>query len=830
MKDNNEQRLEQIVFHEELFNSYVEYGKETLERAIPSVTDGCKKVHRRILYAMYKNNIKSNKKYTKCAAVVGATMAEFHPHGDSSIYQALVRLAQDFALKHPLVDGQGNFGSIDGDSAAASRYTECRLSKIGELLMDEIGENTTDFQLNYDGSSSEPIHLVPQYPAILIGGAQGIGVGYSSNIPCHNLGEVLEGVLFLLDNPEGSLLELMDYIKGPDLPTSGVISNRGAIYKAYEKGEGSIIIKGVAHFEGEDTIIITEIPYQVQKSLLVEKIIEMAKNETIDGISSVRDESDSKIRIVVELKKRVQKEVVLNQIYKLTPLSVSYKINLLALNKEGFPELFSLKKILQNFIEFRHSTIIRKTTYRVQQYQDKIHILFGYTIVLDNISELINQVTESHDTDALRDILLNRQWESPTLRKYMAEINMDNREFFKLTETQVKSILDLKLTNLTKMAGQEVINQINTLRNAIIEGRNIIDNVDVRKEIIKNDLKDIKKYATPRQTVIEEFGSEFEDEDFIPKEDVVITLSSEGFLKRVPLHMYKEQKRGGRGAIGFQNSKSESDYVLQVLVANSHDRLLIFTDYGKVYAIKSYQIPEGGKNTKGRFVLNCLDINEGERVIKILPFREGDSESIIFATNKGTIRRNALSDFSDLRRNGKIYMKPEEGTHIIGVAYASDSDEIMLFTKKGKAIRFNVDELRVFQSRNSVGVRGCILTGGDEVVSLLCLTEENRKNRLVLTITSNGLGKGTSPEAYRKTKKGTKGVNNIRLQKGHYVVSVVDVSNGTKEEEEDNIIVVTNDGQVINCSTNLRAAGRVTQGVIIVKLKEEDYIVSVAKV
>lgn len=832
----SEEKLSGNVKPSKLYKSiqeaYVTYAISILHRSLPSIIDGLKIVQVRILYCMWEYKHRHTDAHRKSSGIVGNVMSAFHPHGDLSIYMALVRLARPFVLLHPLISGQGNFGSIDGDRPAAQRYTEARLSSIAHLLLEEIHEGTTSFQANYDGTTKEPMHLVPQFPSILVLGSQGIAVGYSSNIPSHNLGEVIDATILLINKPDATLAEIMEYIQGPDFPSAGIVSSRGDIYKAYDKGEGMITIRGVTELEGEDRIIITEIPYQLQKSLLVAKIIEEVKKGNIEGISGVRDESRSKIRIVIELKKKVQKDVIINQLYNLTQLSSSFKVNLLALDKEGVPRKFNLIEILKEFILFRHTTIIKKTSFRLKVSQDRIDTLFGYVVALDNVQELLKEVTDSTDLEALRALLSSKTWISPTLYQYKLVSDPDTMKQFTFSEKQVEDIFNMKITKFTKMEAGKVAEQINKEIQNVTSMRQIIDSSTMRDNIIKEELEIIKKkYAIPRKTVIDESIHDFEDEDFIPKEERVITLSKDGFLKTVPLHMYREQKRGGKGSIGFANNNT-TDYVLQVLVANSHDKLLIFTAKGRVYTIKAYQLPEGGKNTKGRFILNCIDLNEDDTVIKILPFREDDNSHIIFATNLGTIRKNSIKDFTDLRKSGKIYMKmDEEGQiRIIDVIYCSETDEVMLFTKFGKAIRFDATDLRTFSSRNSVGVRGCQLSKDDEVVSMISLNKEDTDN-LILTVTSNGLGKCTTPDVYRKTNRGTKGVTNVKLTKKNYVVAAMFVNKTKDQEEGNNLLVVTYSGQVINCSVDdIRVAGRATQGVMVVKLNKDDYIVSSTKI
>jgi DNA gyrase subunit A len=845
IENNNDQKI--IKLYQEVSESYLTYSISILNRALPSILDGLKNVQRRILYSMWHYNHRHTDKKKKCAGIVGEIMSNYHPHGDSSIYAALVRLTRDYIFLHPLVEGQGNFGSIDGDGPAAMRYTEARLARIAQLLLNEIHEGTTEFQANYDGTSVEPMYLVPQFPVILVNGSQGIAVGYSSNIPSHNLSEVIDAVKLLIHKPEADLHEIMNHIQGPDFASHGIVSNKNDIYDAYNIGEGMIYLRGVAHFE-DNNIVITEIPYQLQKNILVAKIIEEVKKDNIEGVSAVRDESSKKIRIVVELKRHIQKEVVLNQIYKLTPLRSSFKINLLVLDKEGVPRLFKLKEILEEFIAFRHVTILKKTTHRLNLAQEKINTLFGFVIALDNIQELLKEVTDSNNIEELKEVFLSKQWCSPTLYNYMLAHNANASTYFTFTLKQIEDIFNLKLTKFTKMEVDLVTKQIQQEIENILKYREILNSKELRNQIIEQELNIIQKqYSIPRRTLVENY-SNFEDEDFIPKEEMVITLSNDGFLKRVPLTLYREQKRGGKGSLGFTNKNNIIDFVLQVLVCNSHDKLLIFTEKGKVYNIKTYQIPEGNKTTKGRFILNCIDLDENDMVIKILPWSSSNEKQyIVFATNQGTIRKNPIKDFDELRKNGKIYMKFEDNieetgekeekiinsvisTKVIDVIYCDNEDEIMLFTKLGQAIRFDSTRLRTFNSRSSIGVRGCKLSNKDEVISMICLNK-TQIDPLVLTITSDGLGKATVPDVYRKTSRGAKGVKNINLKKNNYVVAVLLVTKSNEEEIGNNLLIMTHDGQMVNCSVDtIRNVGRVAKGVILLKLHTGDFIVSTTKI
>ncbi|OED45254.1 hypothetical protein AB836_02110 [Rickettsiales bacterium (ex Bugula neritina AB1)] len=830
MGENLNENYLKIRLDDEMKESYIVYAVSILERAIPSVFDGLKNVQRRIIWTMCEIN---TQKLRKSATVVGDVMGKYHPHGDSAIYQTIVRLSQDFVLLHPLIYGHGNFGSIDGDGAAAHRYTEIKLEAIAYHLFEHIYENTVDFRPNYDGTRKEPVLLPVKFPHLLVNGAQGIAVGYATSIPPHNLKEVLEATRHLIHNPNCSIDDLLEFVKGPDFPTGGIISSKEEIRQAYKSGNGIIKIRGKTHIEKESKIIITEIPHQLTKSALLEKIIQETKNGKIENVQSVRDESDNHIRIIIELKKHSNIDVTLNQLYTFTPLLSSYRIYLLALNEEGKPQLFNLKSILQSFIDFRHEIISRKAVFNLKEYEKRINVLFGYVIGLDNIDELVDIVKHSPNTEYLKDVLGKKSWKSTTLYEYMKDISKSQviSEEFVLNKIQIKSILEMRLQNLTKMEKNKIINEINEIKKIIIEKREILTNVNLRNNIIEKELLEIEsKFSKPRYTKIEDQYNSLKDEDFIPKEDMVITLSQEGFLKRTTVDVYKEQHRGGKGSLGFSNQTNQEDFVQDILIANTHDTLLLFTSSGIVFSLKTYKIPLSSKSSKGRFTTNFIPLKENDKIIKILPITNKNMKSIFFVTNLGHVRKNSIDDFKNLRADGKIYMKFMNNEQLINVCFCDENTEIMLFTKFGKAIRFNATDVREFSSRNSVGVRGCILYENDEVISLITDDMNSKSNSLIFTTTAEGFGKCTKIDNYRKTKRGAKGVINIKLSKTDYVVSVENIKKDTKNHKYDDIIIITSRGQTLRFSIEeVRNSSRSTKGVKVINMDKNNKVVSVTK-
>lgn len=820
-----------ILLEKEIKVSYMCYALSSLNRSLPSVLDGLKCVQRRILYYMWIHGHRATDKFRKSSYVVGGVMGLFHPHGDTSIYLAIVRMTRDFVSPIPIIEGQGNFGSIDGDPPAAVRYTEIKLSRFAITLLEEIHQETIEFKSNYDGSFKEPMNLVNQIPYILLPGIQGISVGYTSNIPSHNLGEVIDSTIHLIDNPDATLENVLKFLKGPDFATGGIICNQQNLYKIYETGEGFIHLKGKIEFEGENRIVITEIPFQVQKINLIDEITELVKNNYLEEIQSIRDESGKYIRIVLEIKKKTCKELVINKLMKRTSFSINSKFNFLALNEEGVPQLFPLLTILKNFILFRHKILIKKYTFELKKSEKQLIQLFAYVIVLDNLNYILQQVVDSNNTEELRNLLLNNSWSSSTMKKYEKYYSSEDSKW-KFTESQVENILNFKISKFTKMEIAKIEENILEEIENLNKYKKIIDSKDERNLIIKEQLYSIKKsFSKERKTQIIEDQITVEDEDLIPVEDVIIILSHQGFLKRVSLDAYREQKRGGKGSFGLSNK--ENDFALQILSTNTHEMLLFFTEKGKVYNLKAYVISSSNsKTTTGRYVLHYLSLDKDDKIIKILPINsQEDYPYILFATNCGTIRKNSREDFSDLRKNGKIYMKfKDPKTKIIDVVYSKEEGEIMLFTKFGKAIYFDNNKVRKCNSRNSLGVRGCLLQEGDEVISMINLEKEEKDKKIILTITKKGLGKNTLPSEYRKTNRGTKGVTNIKISENNEVINVLCINNFKEDDLCDNLIMITFQGKVLNFSLNqIRVTHRNTKGVKLINLDKNDYIVSCSK-
>lgn len=887
-------------------------------RALPDLRDGLKPVHRRILYSMYESGFFYNKQHRKSARTVGDVIGKYHPHGDTAVYDALVRMAQDFSLRIPLVNGQGNFGSIDGDSAAAMRYTEARLSKISHSLLEDIDKNTVDFRPNYDNSEEEPKVLPAAFPNILVNGASGIAVGMATNIPPHNLSEVLNACCAYIDNNDILIDELMDYIKGPDFPTSGSILGSSTIKTAYSTGKGIITVRGKAEIEDYDknkkAIIITEIPYGINKVRIVERIVELVNNKTIIGVSDIRDESDKTgIRVAVELKKDSHPEVVLNQIYKFTPLQSSFGINMIALDN-GIPKILTLKEIIAGFVNFRKEIVTRRTEYLLEQARNKAHLLLGVHVAVANIDEVISIIRKSKDPAEAKHELLSRTWKVDNITQWIALV--DNvpvdaiSNVYHLTERQAKSILEMKLQRLTAMEKDKIVENIQELLNNISKYLKILNSQAELLLVIKEELNALHEYSTPRLTVIEE-DFEVEDENsLIPKEDMIVTVTLNGYIKRLPLTTYRTQHRGGKGKSGL--SMNESDVITQIFIASTHSEVLFFSTHGRVYSLKLYKLPLGSTQSKGRPIVNLLQLNKNEKINNILalpdihgssnvslrdqeeqkqltldtnelskiPYinnvlseEDFDNLNIIFSTKHGNVRRNKLSDFINIRTNGKIAIKLKDNDELISVQTCSDDDHILLATKQGKAIRFPIDAIRVFKGRASDGVRGIKLTT-DVVVGMTILngiefdsdtkekylgipidkrieikekalhSPENLPNmekfelkpdqivqfakseQFILSITSNGYGKRSSAYEYRITNRGGSGIINISSSKkiGHLVATL-------SVDTDDQIVLITDQGQVIRCKvSDIRSTGRNTSGVILFKLNENEYVVSAAVV
>ena len=905
MIDNTAENLEiqPITIEEEMRNSYLDYAMSVIvSRAIPDSCDGLKPVHRRILYAMNESGCDYNKPYRKSARIVGEVMGKYHPHGDGAIYQSLVRMAQDFSLRVPLIDGQGNFGSMDGDAAAAMRYTESRMAKISHSMLEDIDKDTVNFRENYDGSEQEPSVLPARFPNLLVNGAGGIAVGMATNIPPHNLGEIIDACLAYVDNNDITDEEIMDIVPGPDFPTGGVILGRSGSRKAIKTGRGSVVIRGRAEIQdlakGKQAIIVTEVPYQVNKALMMEKIGELVRDKKIEGISEMRDESNKHgVRIVIETKRDAHAEVILNQLYSYTQLQTSFGVNILALDR-GRPRSMNVKDVIISFSNFREEIITRRTAFLLGKARDRAHILIGLSMAVANIDEVIKLIRAAKDPAEAREQLLERAWPAANVKALIdlvddnCNVIEDGKCYF--TEQQARAILEMKLSRLTGLEQDKINNELAELAEKIKDYLDILSSRTRILNIMKEELTAIKdEFATPRKTSFEESEFEADIEDLISKEDMVVTVTMGGYIKRVPLSSYRAQKRGGKGRSGM--SMHDEDVTEKVFVTNTHVPMLFFTTKGKVYKLKVYKLPLGGPNTLGRALVNIFPLEKDETVNVVMPMPENeddwDSLSIMFATNKGTVRRNDLSDFKRVQANGKIAMKLEDsGDKLISVRVCGEDQHILLSTKEGKCIRFPSTAIREFKSRNSTGVRGIKLSEGNEVVSMDVLNgtecddveirseylkipaptrsklsslivdkeafeDEGNKERIeeeiqsilndieseldnetirlwakheefILTVTENGFGKRSSAYEYRVTNRGGSGIVNIvTSERNGAVVSSYHI------EEADQIILITNKGQLIRCPVDgVRIAGRNTQGVTIFKTKDDEKVVSVARI
>ncbi|WP_442793889.1 DNA gyrase subunit A [Pannonibacter sp. SL95] len=868
--------------------SYLDYAMSVIvSRALPDVRDGLKPVHRRILYSMHENGYEWNKPYRKSARVVGDVMGKYHPHGDSAIYDALVRMAQSFSLRLPLIDGQGNFGSVDGDPAAAMRYTECRLEKVAHKLLDDIDKDTVNFQENYDSSETEPVVLPAKFPNLLVNGAGGIAVGMATNIPPHNLGEVIDAAIAIMANPAMTLSELLEIVPGPDFPTGGIILGRSGIRSAYETGRGSVVIRGKVDIEeiraGREALIVTEIPYQVNKSTMIEKIAELVREKRIEGISDIRDESDrSGMRVVIELKKDAVADVILNQLYRFSALQQSFGCNMVALNG-GRPELMTISDMLKAFIAFREEVIGRRTRFLLAKARDRAHVLVGLAIAVANIDEVIHLIRTAPDPATARAQLMGRDWPARDVEPLIRliddprhTVNADGT--YRLSEEQARAILDLRLQRLTALGRDEIADELNKLGEEISDYLEILRSRERIQQIIREELIEIRtEFATPRKTQIMEGGADLEDEDLIQREDMVVTVSHGGYIKRVPLATYRAQRRGGKGRSGM--ATKDEDFVTRLFVANTHTPVLFFSSRGIVYKLKVWRLPLGGPTSRGKALINMLPLEPGEQISSIMPLPENEDSwadlDVMFATTKGTVRRNKLSDFTQVNRAGKIAMKLDEGDGIVSVETCTENDDVMLTTAAGQCIRFAVTEVRVFAGRNSVGVRGINLADDDQLISMSILrhfeaTSEERAaylklsrlmrgetdegsaasddadeagaeagdlpqeryaemsaaEQVILTISENGFGKRTSSFEYRVTGRGGKGITAMAVTKrnGPLVASF-------PVEHSDQIMLVTNGGQLIRCPVDgIRVAGRATQGVIVFNTAADEQVVAVERV
>ncbi|HEY4545836.1 MAG TPA: DNA gyrase subunit A [Pedomonas sp.] len=865
-----------ISIVEEMRTSYLDYAMSVIvSRALPDVRDGLKPVHRRILFSCHENSYDHTKPYRKSARIVGDVIGKYHPHGDSAIYEALVRMAQDFSMRVPLIDGQGNFGSMDGDPAAAMRYTEARLAKVSQFLLSDLEKNTVDYQANYDGQEREPTVLPARFPNLLVNGAGGIAVGMATNIPPHNLGEVIAACRAYMDNPEITPEELMEIVPGPDFPTGGIVMGRGGILSAYRTGRGSVLMRSRTHIEtwGRDreAIIITEIPYQVNKSTLVERIAEAVKDKRIEGISEIRDESNREgVRVVIELKRDANAEVVTNQIFRYTPAQTSFAINTLALNN-GRPQQLGLKDIISAFIQFREEVITRRTKFELKKARDRAHILLGLVIAVTNLDEVVRIIRASASPAEAREALLARAWTVGEIMPYLELIEAVNPQTYgttyHLTEEQVKAILELRLHRLTALGRDEIGDELKQLATKIEEFLHILRDRNRLYEVMREELDVIStEFATPRKTeILEGSIDDIDDEDLIKREDMVVTVTMSGYIKRVPLSTYRAQRRGGKGRSAM--STKDEDVLTQVFVASTHTPVLFFSTKGLVYRLKVWKLPEGTPQARGKALVNILPLSDGETISTILPLPEDENEwanlNVMFATAKGSVRRNSMDAFTNIPSNGKFAIRFEDDAQddrLIGVALCNEDDDVLLATRGGKSIRFPVDAVRVFQSRTSTGVRGMTLADGDEVISLTILnggrdaTAEEREQYLraapwkaepgeatlspermqelaareqfILTVTCNGYGKRTSSYEYRTMGRGNQGVTAIEMsERNGPVVASFPV------DPDDQVLLVTDQAQMIRIGiADVRIAGRATQGVTLFRVSNGEHVVSVAKI
>jgi DNA gyrase subunit A len=875
-----------ISIVDEMKRSYLDYAMSVIvSRALPDARDGLKPVHRRILYSMHENGYTPDKKYVKSARIVGDVMGQYHPHGDQSIYDALVRMAQDFAMRVMLVDGQGNFGSVDGDPPAAMRYTESRLAKAAMPLLDDIDKDTVDFTPNYDESKDEPAVLPARFPNLLVNGAGGIAVGMATNMPPHNLGEVIDGCLAFMENPDISAEELIEIIPGPDFPTGALILGRSGARSAYTTGRGSIIMRAKSEIEevrkDREAIIFTEIPYQVNKASLIEKIAELVREKKIEGIADLRDESDRDgMRIVVEIKRDAMADVVLNQLYRYTPLQTSFGANMVALNG-GRPELMTLKDLIQAFVDFREEVVSRRTKYLLNKARERAHVLCGLAIAVANIDEVIRLIRTAPDPNAARESLMGRDWPAHDIAPLIAlvddprhKINEDGT--YRLSETQARAILDLRLQRLTALGRDEVGDELSKLAAEISDYLDILRSRVRIMSIIRDELTEIRNtFATPRKTLIVDWESDLDDEDLIAREDMVVTVSHAGYIKRVPLSTYRAQRRGGKGRSAM--TTRDEDFVTRLFVANTHTPVIFFSSEGQAYKEKVWRLPLAAPNAKGKALVNMLPIKQGERITTIMPLPEDEASwdklDVMFATSRGTVRRNKLSDFVQVNRGGKIAMKLDEGDHIVDVQICSENDDVLLTTAKGQCIRFPVTDVRVFKGRDSMGVRGINLGQGDDIISMAILrhveatgeeraaylkmrravtgeqmgsdadavddaeeteganfslsqeryAEMSAQEQCILTLSEKGYGKRTVSYEYRITGRGGKGITAMAVnnRNGKLVASF-------PVENSDQIMLVTDGGQLIRVPVEgIRIVGRNSQGVTVFSTRDKEKVVSV---
>ncbi|VFU10722.1 DNA gyrase subunit A [Methylocella tundrae] len=880
-----------VSISDEMRRSYLDYAMSVIvSRALPDVRDGLKPVHRRILFSMNENNHTPDRPYVKCARIVGDVMGKYHPHGDSAIYDALVRMAQSFSMRLPLIDGQGNFGSVDGDPAAAMRYTESRLARPAMALLEDIDSDTVDFQPNYDGKEHEPVVLPARFPNLLVNGAGGIAVGMATNIPPHNLGEVIDAVIALIEQPELTIEELIAYVPGPDFPTGGAILGRAGVQSAYLTGRGSILTRAKVDVEvlrkEREALIVTEIPYQVNKATLIEKIAELVRDKRVEGISDLRDESDRDgMRIVIELKRDAVADVVLNQLWRFTALQSSFPCNMIALNG-GRPEMLTLKDFLTAFIDFREEVVTRRTKHLLAKARDAAHLQVGLAIAVANIDEVIRLIRTSADAGAAREALMARTWPAHDMAPLILLI-ADPRHIVsedghcRLSEAQARAILELRLQRLTALGREEIAEALNKLAVEIADYLEILHSRERLFGIIKDEMLAVKSaHATPRRTIILDSAPGVEDEDLIQREDMVVTVSHLGYIKRVPLATYRAQRRGGKGRAAMQTK--DEDFVARLFVGSTHTPVLFFSSRGQVYKEKIWRLPLSAPQARGKALVNILPLEQRERITTIMPLPEDEAAwatlDVVFATTRGTVRRNKLSDFAQVNRAGKIAMRLDEGEEIVDVQICSEDADVLLTTAKGQCIRFPVTDVRVFKGRDSMGVRGILLGEGDRVISLailrhieadsgeriaylkmrravageatiegngeaaaeeagaeeapaLSLSPEryarmSADEQIILTLSSNGFGKRTSSYEYRITGRGGKGIVAMAVnQRNGQLIASMPVEDG------DEIMLVTNGGQLIRCPVDgIRVAGRGTQGVIVFNTGADEQVVSVERI
>ena len=879
------QDIAPVEISEEMRRSYLDYAMSVIvSRALPDVRDGLKPVHRRIIYSMYESGYDYNKPYRKSARIVGDVMGKYHPHGDAAIYDTMVRMAQPFSMRLPLVDGQGNFGSMDGDSAAAMRYTEARAEKVTSTLTSDLDKDTVDFVPNYDETVQEPSVLPAGYPNLLVNGANGIAVGMATNIPPHNLGEVIDACCAYIDNPLISIDDLISIVPGPDFPTGGLILGQTGAKSAYYTGRGSVMMRAKCTIEelrkDKEAIIVHEIPYQVNKAMLVSRIAELVKEKKIEGISDIRDESDRHgVRVVIEIKRDFQADVVLNQLYKYTALQTSFGMNMLAING-GRPMMMNLKEIIGAFIDFREEVIRRRTVFLLNKARDRAHTLVGLAIAVENIDPVIELIRSAPSPQEAKDALLAKAWPAGTVTPLVELIDEPDRKvengFYHLSENQAKAILDLKLQRLTGLERDKIHEELTGIGEDIKEYLSILSSREKLYGIMRDELVAIKdEYATPRRTKIEDIEFDQDVESLIQREEMVVTVTDAGYIKRVPLNAYKAQKRGGKGKSGM--ATKEEDFVSRLFVASTHTPVLFFSSKGLVYKMKVYKLPLGSPTSKGKPFINLLPLDEGETITTIMKLPENEAEcenmSIMFATAQGNVRRNSLMDFVNVQSNGKIAMKLDEGDKLINVRICHEDNDIMLAARSGKCIRFPVTEVRVFVGRNSTGVRGIKLADGDEVISMSVLnhsdaTSEERdeyarissamkrlqaergkgsevalsecdvplqvltpekyeemkaKEQFILSVTSTGYGKRSSSYEYRVTGRGGQGIANMEMSaRNKEIVSSFPI------EDDNQIMMVTDGGKLIRMPVeDIRIAGRKTQGVILFRTAENEKVVSV---